>query len=94
MLCFKDNMHRKKMKKTEVFNNWAVLGRDLGMEEGHSKPVDEMLSFAINERNKINQNFRCWLWKWLGCKKSFKLCVMLKSCGYRWCKSNDRECKI
>ena len=44
-------------KATEVFNNWAVLGRDLGMEEGHSKPVDEMLRFAINERNKINQNF-------------------------------------
>ena len=44
-------------KATEVFNNWAALGRDLGMEEGHSKPVDEMLSFAINERNKINQNF-------------------------------------
>ncbi|MDA9842612.1 class I SAM-dependent methyltransferase [Gammaproteobacteria bacterium] len=46
------------MKKAiEIFNDWAVLGRDLGMEEGHSRSVDEMLDFAISERNKTNQNF-------------------------------------
>ena len=41
-------------KATDVFGQWAEGGKDLGMEEGHSKPVDEMLEYAIK---KIDKNF-------------------------------------
>jgi len=41
-------------KATDVFGQWAEIGKDLGMEEGHSKPVDEMLEYAIK---KIDKNF-------------------------------------
>ena len=41
-------------KATDVFGQWAEIGKDLGMEEGHSKPVDEMLKYAIK---KIDKNF-------------------------------------
>ncbi len=32
---------------TDVFSEWAEKGRDLGMEEGHSASVSEMLESAI-----------------------------------------------
>ena len=41
-------------KATDVFGQWAEIGKDLGMEEGHSKPVGEMLEYAIK---KIDKNF-------------------------------------
>ena len=40
-------------KATDVFGQWAEIGKDLGMEEGHSKPVDEMLEYAIKKSIKI-----------------------------------------
>ena len=44
-------------KATEVFNEWARAGKDRGMEETHAKPVMDMLSFAISERQKIGEDF-------------------------------------
>ena len=65
------------MKKTpiEVFSNWVESGKDLGMETGHSKSVDNMLDYATkNQKNfsfidagcgngwvvrKISKNSKC-----------------------------------
>jgi trans-aconitate methyltransferase len=40
-----------------VFNEWAELDKDLGMERGHADAVTEMLDFALKERHRINKNF-------------------------------------
>ena len=40
-----------------VFNEWAELDKDLGMEKGHADAVTEMLDFALKERHRINNNF-------------------------------------
>ncbi len=40
-----------------VFNEWAELDKDLGMEKGHADAVTEMLDFALKERQRINNNF-------------------------------------
>jgi len=40
-----------------VFNEWAELDKDLGMERGHADAVTEMLNFALKERHRINNNF-------------------------------------
>ena len=40
-----------------VFNEWAELDKDLGMERGHADAVTEMLDFALKERHRINNNF-------------------------------------
>ena len=40
-----------------VFNEWAELDKDLGMEKGHADAVTEMLDFALKERHRININF-------------------------------------
>ena len=45
------------LKATDVFGEWAILGKDEGMEEGHASSVDEMLKFSLKERTLINQNF-------------------------------------
>jgi len=34
---------------TDVFSEWALRGRDEGMESGHAKSVNEMLEIAIPE---------------------------------------------
>ena len=55
-----------------VFNEWAEQGKDIGMEKGHADAVNEMLDFAIQERESINKNFTFLdlrLWQWLGGKK-------------------------
>ena len=39
----------------DVFNEWAIEGRDLGMEKGHAASVEEMLAFAIGERSEIGK---------------------------------------
>ena len=44
-------------KATDVFGEWARIGKDEGMEEGHASSVDEMLKFSLKERNLINQRF-------------------------------------
>ena len=40
-----------------VFNEWAELDKDRGMEKGHADAVSEMLDFALKERHTINNNF-------------------------------------
>lgn len=40
-----------------VFNEWAELDKDLGMEKGHADAVTEMLDFALKERYRINNEF-------------------------------------
>ena len=35
-------------KPTVVFGEWAEIGKDIGMEESHAIPVDEMISFVAN----------------------------------------------
>ena len=48
----------EKMKEAiDVFNEWAVKGRDRGMEKGHAASVEEMLAFSLQERLKIGENF-------------------------------------
>ena len=48
-----------------VFNEWAELDKDLGMEKGHADAVTEMLDFALKERHRTNNEFhffRFGLW--------------------------------
>lgn len=45
-------------KATDVFGEWAEIGKDEGMEKGHSASVDEMLEFSLNERTQINRKFK------------------------------------
>ena len=37
---------------TEVFDHWAVIGKDEGMEKGHAAAVKEMLEFIEKTRIK------------------------------------------
>ncbi|MDC0442688.1 class I SAM-dependent methyltransferase [Gammaproteobacteria bacterium] len=41
----------------EVFNRWAEIDKDRGMEEGHANAVNEMLDYALKERYEINNDF-------------------------------------
>ena len=41
----------------QVFDEWAKLGKDRGMEKGHASAVDEMMNFALEERDLIGKNF-------------------------------------
>ena len=40
-------------KATEVFGEWAVKGKDKGMEKSHALPVDAMLDFILPKKNKF-----------------------------------------
>ena len=42
---------------TEVFGEWADQGKDIGMEKGHALAVEDMISFAIQERVSLERNF-------------------------------------
>ena len=42
---------------TEVFGEWADQGKDIGMEKGHALAVEDMISFAIQERASLERNF-------------------------------------
>ena len=53
---------------TEVFGEWADCGKDIGMEKGHALAVEDMISFAIQER--------------VGCKRSFSFLDL--GCGNGW----------
>ena len=44
-------------KPIEVFSEWALIGKDKGMEKNHANPVEEMLNFIIIERNEIGNEF-------------------------------------
>ena len=61
-------------KATDVFGEWARIGKDEGMEEGHASSVDEMLKFSLKERNLINQRFN---FLDLGCGNGWV-------CEHRW----------
>ena len=41
----------------EVFNRWAEIDKDKGMEEGHANAGNEMLDYALKERNEMNNDF-------------------------------------
>ena len=45
------------LKATEVFNQWAQVGKDKGMEQNHAKSVEDMLNFALRERYSIEKKF-------------------------------------
>ena len=38
---------------TDVFGEWAEIGKDIGMAEGHKVSVDEMIKFSLDERLHI-----------------------------------------
>ena len=42
---------------TEVFSEWAEQGKDIGMEKGHALAVEDMISFAIQEREGRKRSF-------------------------------------
>ena len=44
-------------KATDVFHDWALAGKDLGMEKGHSSAVSEMLNFIFQEAEKTQKEF-------------------------------------
>ena len=44
-------------KPIEVFSEWALNGKDKGMEKNHANPVEEMLNFITKERNEIGDEF-------------------------------------
>ena len=37
-------------KATEVFGEWAVKGKDKGMEKSHALPVGAMLDFILPKK--------------------------------------------
>ena len=41
----------------DIFGQWAEQGKDVGMEKGHTSSVNEMLSFALEERLNIGKKF-------------------------------------
>jgi len=43
---------------SEVFHEWALLGKDVGMEKGHGAAVDEMLTFAVSQVATLGKRFQ------------------------------------
>ena len=43
---------------TEVFDEWAIIGKDKGMEASHSASVSEILDFAISKIGKNSTEFK------------------------------------
>jgi len=62
-------------KPIEVFSEWALNGKDKGMEKNHANPVEEMLNFIIKERNEIGNEFS---FLDLGCGNGWVVRKMLK----------------
>ena len=48
-----------KKAATEVFSQWALIGKDEGMERGHAASVKAMLELALP---KVNQIFQQLIW--------------------------------
>jgi trans-aconitate methyltransferase len=44
-------------KATDVFHDWAIAGKDVGMEKGHSSAVSEMLNFIFQKAEKSQNEF-------------------------------------
>ena len=62
-------------KPIEVFSEWALNGKDKGMEKNHANPVEEMLNFITKERNEIGNEFS---FLDLGCGNGWVVRKMLK----------------
>ena len=45
---------------TEVFGEWAKIGKDEGMERGHARSVSEMLEFAEGKLIQSGKNSLLW----------------------------------
>lgn len=45
-------------KAIDIFGEWADIGRDIGMAEGHAVSIDEMLSIALKDDMNC-QNLKC-----------------------------------
>ena len=59
----------------QVFDEWAKLGKDRGMQKGHAAAVDEMMNFALEERDLIGKYF----------------CFMDLGCGNGWVARKAKE---
>ncbi len=46
-----------KRPATDVFHDWAINGKDEGMERGHAASVSEMLNFMFQQVEITNRNF-------------------------------------
>ena len=46
-----------KRPATDVFHDWAIAGKDEGMEKGHAASVSEMLEFIWQQVESTDQNF-------------------------------------
>tara|TARA_B100001079_G_scaffold88403_1_gene76030 strand:- start:7 stop:627 length:621 start_codon:yes stop_codon:yes gene_type:complete len=44
-------------KATDVFHDWALAGKDSGMESGHSFAVSEMLDFIFKDAEEAAEKF-------------------------------------
>ena len=44
-------------KATDVFHDWALAGKDSGMESGHSFAVSEMLDFIFKDAEEATEKF-------------------------------------
>ena len=65
-------------KPTDVFGEWAEIGKDIGMEESHAIAVDEMISFPLNKNNLSDfKNTRIIFQKSIVSKKKLKKGHML-----------------
>ena len=43
-----------KRSPIEVFNEWATLDKDFGMEQNHKRSVENMLTFALKHNNSFS----------------------------------------
>lgn len=46
-----------KRAATDVFHDWALNGKDEGMERGHAFAVNQMLSFIFEKTEQMQRNF-------------------------------------
>ena len=46
-----------KRPATDVFHDWALVGKDEGMEKGHAASVNEMLGFIWQQVQSTDKNF-------------------------------------
>ena len=42
---------------TKVFDEWAILGKDKGMENSHAASVSEILDYALSRLNTESNSF-------------------------------------
>ena len=47
---------------TEVFHDWALKGKDEGMEKGHAKSVGEMVEFIFEQVKETKMSFHLLMW--------------------------------